>query len=222
PRRAARARPSLAQGVKMSVIDRAHGSLVHSRRVRVLAEKIADILPQDASVLDVGCGDGLLARKIIESRPDIDIRGVDVLVREDTAIPVKAFDGTQIPHGDRSFDVVMFVDVLHHTEDPMVLLQEARRVARRAIVIKDHTLDGFMAGPTLRFMDRVGNARHGVALPYNYWPKQRWLNAFDELGLNIELWIDRLGLYPWPGGAIFERSLHYLTRLSVGRRELAE
>jgi 2-polyprenyl-3-methyl-5-hydroxy-6-metoxy-1,4-benzoquinol methylase len=35
-----------------------------------------------------------------------------------------------------SFDVVMFVDVLHHTKDPMVLLREARRVARRAIVVK--------------------------------------------------------------------------------------
>ena len=62
----------------------------------------------------------------------------------------------------------MFVDVLHHTEDPMALLGEAVRVARKTIVVKDHTLNGFLAGPTLHFLDRVGNARHDVALPYNY------------------------------------------------------
>jgi len=28
----------------------------------------------------------------------------------------------------------MFVDVLHHTHDPMILLREAVRVARKAIV----------------------------------------------------------------------------------------
>jgi hypothetical protein len=76
----------------------------------------------------------------------------------------------------------MFVDVLHHTQDPMVLLREAVQVARKAIVIKDHTLNGFMAGLTLRLLDWVGNARHGVALPYTYRPQQRWWEAFDTFG----------------------------------------
>jgi hypothetical protein len=76
----------------------------------------------------------------------------------------------------------VFIDVLHHTNDPVLLLREAARVARNTIVIKDHTLDGFAAGPTLRFMDRIGNRRYNVALPYNYWPKQQWLSAFEALG----------------------------------------
>ena len=46
----------------------------------------------------------------------------------------------------------MFVDVLLHTLDPMILLREAIRVARQTVVIKDHTLDGLLAGPTLRAM----------------------------------------------------------------------
>ena len=69
---------------------------------------------------------------------------------------------------------------------PTVLLREAARVARQGVVIKDHTRDGILAGPILRFMDFVGNAHHGVALPYNYWPRRCWIGAFEELGLSSD------------------------------------
>jgi hypothetical protein len=69
-------------------------------------------------------------------------------------------------------------------------------VARKAIVIKDHTLDGLFAGLTLRLMDHVGNSRHGVALPYNYWPRQKWFEAFRTLGLEIGVWGNRLANLP--------------------------
>jgi SAM-dependent methyltransferase len=144
----------------------------------------------------------------------LEVHGIDVLVRGETHIPVLPFDGRSIPHPDRSFDVVLFVDVLHHTDDPTLLLREAARVARRCIILKDHTRDGLLAGPTLRFMDRVGNARHGVTLPYNYWPKARWLAAFEQLGLTIEAWHSDLHLYPWWADWMFGRSLHFLARIS--------
>jgi ubiquinone/menaquinone biosynthesis C-methylase UbiE len=50
----------------------------------------------------------------------------------------------------------MFVYVLHHTNDPEVLLREAQRVALKAVVLKDHTRNGLLAYTTLRFMDWVG------------------------------------------------------------------
>ena len=114
----------------MSVIGAAHANLVFGRRVRVLASQLANLLPENATVLDVGCGDGTLDSLILRSRPDLSINGIDILVRPQTHIPVVPFDGTTIPYPDGAFDVVMFVDVLHHTEDPMVLLGEAKRVAR--------------------------------------------------------------------------------------------
>jgi SAM-dependent methyltransferase len=199
----------------MSLIERIHGGYVHKRRVRVLRDHLAVLIPQNARVLDVGCGDGLLDYLMLQKRPDLELRGIDVLVREQTHIPIDRFDGLVIPHDDASFDVVMFVDVLHHTQDPMILLREAVRVARKAIAIKDHTLNGFMAGPTLRFLDWVGNTRHGVVLPYNYWPQQRWWEAISTLGLTVSVWKKDLRLYPRPANWFFGRSLHFIARLDV-------
>lgn len=193
-----------------------HDGYVHNRRVLRIADLLAGMMPADATVLDVGCGDGLLARRIQDLRPDLTLRGLEVLVRGDTMIPVEPFDGRTIPAGDASVDVVMFVDVLHHTDDPMILLREAARVARDSVVLKDHTRNGFLSGPTLRFMDYIGNAHHGVALPYNYWPRDRWHEAFARLGLTVADWRDDLRLYPRPADWIFGRSLHFGARLRPG------
>jgi SAM-dependent methyltransferase len=192
-----------------------HGRLVHSRRVRVLAPLVAELLAPlapGARVLDVGCGDGALASAILELRPDLGLQGVDVLVRPQARIPVTAFDGEHLPGGEAAWDAVLLVDVLHHTADPALLLREARRVAR-AIVLKDHLLAGWLAGPTLRLMDWVGNAGHGVSLPYNYWSEARWRAAFAELGLRTAAWQGRLQLYPGPADWLFGRGLHFLVRL---------
>jgi SAM-dependent methyltransferase len=190
-----------------------HTKHVFPRRKRVLVGHLAALMPQSAGVLDVGCGDGSLAAGLVAERPDITIRGIDVLARQETAIPVTLFDGKRIPFDDASQDVVMFVDVLHHTHDPMVLLQEANRVSRRWIVVKDHFRDGFLANETLRFMDWVGNARYGVALPYNYWSSQQWSEGFRRLELNAAKQILKLGLYPFWADWLFGRGLHFVMLL---------
>jgi len=196
----------------MEVIGALHQRFVAGRRVQVLAGHLTALIPAGARVLDVGCGDGLIDRFILESRTDVSIQGIDVLVRPDAPIPVKEFDGITIPFSDASFDLVMFVDVLHHTADPFVLLREARRVAS-TVLIKDHFRDGFLSGGTLRLMDWVGNAHHGVALPYNYWSRVQWEQAFAELQLKVSATSSRLGLYTRPASWIFERGLHFVTRL---------
>lgn len=195
------------------MIGPAHDRLVYGRRIDVLAGHLAELLPRDAAVLDVGSGDGLLAKRVETVRPDLRLFGVDVLVRPSTHIPVREFDGLKLPFADGAFDAVIMVDVLHHASNQHALLAEAGRVARRVVVIKDHSADGFLAVPTLRFMDWVGNARHGVALPYTYWRSDRWRRAFETHGLRVAQMRDRLGLYPWPASLFFERHLHFIALL---------
>lgn len=199
----------------MNVAERAHAGFAAARRVRVLAEHFAKLAPDGATLLDVGCGDGQLTAELGRRRPDLRLRGIDVQVRPDAAIDVDPFDGERIPAEDRSWDSVLFVDVLHHAERPEALLAEGVRVARRCILIKDHRLDGALAGATLRFMDRVGNARHGVALPYHYWSESQWRAAWIALGLRIEHFSRSIGLYPMPLSLVFDRGLHFVARLSV-------
>jgi hypothetical protein len=107
----------------------------------------------------------------------------------------------------------MLVDVLHHAGNPLGLLKECFRVSRNVVLIKDHLLEGFLAGPVLRFMDRIGNERHDVTLRYDYWPKQSWNQAFASLGVRVTSWTQHLGLYPRPASWIFERSLHFVACL---------
>jgi len=198
----------------MKIIDRIHGEYVHNRRAGVLTEALARLIPQNSRVLDVGCGDGLVSRMIWEKRPDTTMEGIDVLLRPEPHIPVRLFDGQHLPYADASFDAVMFIDVLHHADDPAGLLREAARVSRNLVLLKDHTLDGFLAGPTLRFMDWTGNARHGVSIPANYWPEKLWRQTFAQLDLTLQHWTRNLPLYPWWASWAFGRLLHFIAALA--------
>ena len=201
-------------GSAATAVGALHEKLVFGRRVRVLAQHLAALIPPRARLLDVGCGDGTVDQFIAQQLPGVSIEGIDVLVRPAAKIPVRPFDGVRIPYADASFDVVMFVDVLHHTDDPLLLLQEAQRVGK-IILVKDHFRRGFLAGPTLRFMDWVGNAHHGVVLPYNYWSERQWDDAIRMVGLKQLDKIVSLGLYPPPASWIFERRLHFISRFAA-------
>jgi SAM-dependent methyltransferase len=140
----------------LTMLRQLHNAHVHSRRVRVLAGHLCDLIPRGARVLDVGAGDGLLASQVLAIRTDLEWVALDTLARPATHIPVEIFDGKRLPFADEQFDAVLFIDVLHHTDNQMSLLREAVRVSRDSIVIKDHLREGFCAGPTLRLMDWWG------------------------------------------------------------------
>jgi SAM-dependent methyltransferase len=195
------------------LLEKMHERFVHPSRVDKLGRLLSSLTPADASVLDVGCGDGKVGLALSRSRPDIRLSGLDTKVRMDAAIPILTYDGRTIPFESRSWDVVLLVDVLHHADDPMKLMQEAARVSRTALLVKDHLLQGLFARQILRLMDVVGNRRYGVALPCNYWTRKQWLEAAARLKLEIVAWNGTLGLYPPPASWVFERQLHFMARL---------
>lgn len=197
----------------MNIIDFIHQNFVFKRRVKVLSKAIADLIPPDCRILDVGCGDGLIDKMIMDIRKDAQIEGIDVLVRPHTFIEVKKFDGSKIPYSDNSFDCVMFVDVLHHTTEPASLLKEAARVSKKWLIIKDHIKKNRMDEKILKFMDWVGNARHGVALPYNYMTEEEWQDLFDRIETSVKRFCPSVKLYPFPASLIFNRNLHFIALL---------
>jgi SAM-dependent methyltransferase len=191
-----------------------HSRLIFGRRVQALAENIEEMIPVGVStLLDVGCGDGTLAQSIMERRAGLDATGVEISARPHTAIPVREFDGRILPFADGSHDVVMLVDVLHHAEEPALLVREAGRVAARAVIIKDHLTGAWLSHERLRLMDWVGNIGHGVPLRYAYWSPEQWRDVFLRTGLREVERRERLGLYGAALGWLFERRLHFVSRL---------
>jgi SAM-dependent methyltransferase len=197
------------------VVSGLHSQLVLDRRLRVLSEQALKLLPDSGNVLDVGCGNGVISRLIMDTRPQLSIQGIDVLKRPSCAIPMEIYDGEHFPLEDNSVDTVMFMDVLHHTDDAMGLLKEAARVSSQSIVIKDHLCDGVIANRILAFMDWIGNRSHGVALPYNYWSTEQWQQAWKQLDCEPDAWVTDIGLYPWFAKPLFENGLHFLARIPV-------
>jgi ubiquinone/menaquinone biosynthesis C-methylase UbiE len=183
--------------------------------MRVLAAEVASLLPESGTVLDIGCGNGEISAQVAMRKPGLECFGIDIARRSSCAIQMSVYDGKRIPFPDRSYDYAMFIDVLHHTPDPLVLLEEAKRVARKGIIIKDHLSDSAWAERRLVFMDWVGNRQHGVVLPYNYWSSRQWADAWRTMGVQPDVWNTQIGLYPKPFKSLFENGLHFLARIPV-------
>jgi SAM-dependent methyltransferase len=185
----------------------------YNRRIWVLSRQLAQAIPSRGQVLDIGCGDGQLALALMRLRPDLKVEGVDIVPRVRTLVPVTQYDGVSLPFEDKSVDYVTIVDVLHHTEDPKIVLAEAARVARQGVVIKDHLREGLLAQETLSFMDWFGNLGDGVPMPYNFLSRDEWQEAFDRTGLVAESTNERLSLYLPPVSWLFDRQLHFVSLL---------
>jgi ubiquinone/menaquinone biosynthesis C-methylase UbiE len=104
---------------------------------------LADIsFPQNALVLDVGCGTGVLTRTLAQWPGVSRVVGVDpapsLLARARelaAALPNLSYqeaDGRDLPLGDATFDVVVFDSTLSHIPGPERALAEAFRVLRPA------------------------------------------------------------------------------------------
>lgn len=196
-----------------SLLQKLHTKLVFGRRVQILAETLSQMIPPGSRVLDVGCGDGQISAGIARRCEGVSVTGIDVLLRPARHIPVTEFDGATIPFNNATFDVVMFVDVLHHTSDPAGLLAEAARVTTRHILLKDHIRTGVLGGMILRLMDWVGNVHHGVTLPYHYLSEAEWSRSYQALSLRPAKTVTNLHLYPPPADVVFGRGVHFVTLL---------
>lgn len=112
----------------------------HTRRIETLLRLITCELgiPPGARALDVGCNTGPVLVPLRQRGYDvvgIDISPDDVHQAErylcQHNLPshrLLAADGTCLPFRDRSFDFILLVDVLEHTDHPERIVSEARRL----------------------------------------------------------------------------------------------
>jgi SAM-dependent methyltransferase len=152
----------------------------YKRLVRSLSPMIGD----DKKILDVGAANGELARRLKDALP-IEILGIDIAVQPNSSIPVLLYDGKNLPFHDDSFECVLLIDVLHHDRNPRRLLEEAARVSRRHVIVKDHYWTNGLDLHLLKLSDFLGNKCYGIRLPYNFLTLQQWSELWETSGLEV-------------------------------------
>ncbi|MFO1054801.1 MAG: glycosyltransferase [Planctomycetota bacterium] len=105
-------------------------------QLQVVAD-VRQMLPDDVgSVLDVGCGDGLVKLALPSHLQVYGIDGSREALRHAGSGVVRG-GVTELPFPDRSFDLVMANDVLEHLDDAALgaTIAEMRRVASRHVLV---------------------------------------------------------------------------------------
>jgi methionine biosynthesis protein MetW len=108
--------------------------------IRVDLLLIANMIPEGAKVLDVGCGDGMLLeylrreKKVIGRGIEISIAGVNESVAKGLSV-IQGNAEEEISHfPDNSFDYVILSQTLQAMDRPDKILEELLRVGKRAVV----------------------------------------------------------------------------------------
>jgi SAM-dependent methyltransferase len=191
----------------------AHHRHVHVPRVERVARALAAQIGQASSLLDVGCGDGTVARGIGARVGAAKIAGVDVKVRPEVAIDVHAYDGTHLPFDDGAFEAVVISDVLHHCQDPRAVLREALRVASRVVAVKDHFCFGPVSEKILLWMDVVGNAGPAVEVRGTYFGPREWVELVTAAGGRFTGLTWPLQIHDYPFRLVTQDRLQFAARI---------
>jgi methionine biosynthesis protein MetW len=101
---------------------------------------IASWIPNGASILDLGCGDGELLTKLVDEQ-QIQAQGIELnesAIHQCVAAGLSVFqqdiDSGLAEYADKSFDFVVLNQTFQQIKKPDFVLQEALRVGRHVIV----------------------------------------------------------------------------------------
>ncbi len=107
---------------------------------QVSVEAIAELVPHNSHVLDLGCGQGQLLAYLQEHKNctgyGVEIKDENVLACVQAGVQVMQLDldeGLDI-FADSSFDVVLQIDTLQHLHNAETMLRETVRVGKQGII----------------------------------------------------------------------------------------
>lgn len=96
------------------------------------------------SILDIGCGTGILYELLKDEKFDFAYTGVDlsdsmieVGKKRYPGIDLRVMDSENLEFANKSFDVVFMRSVLHHLPNPVQALKEMQRVSKGTIIVSE-------------------------------------------------------------------------------------
>lgn len=111
------------------------------RYYRTLDGLLSGIQDRDSVIIDLGCGEGFVLRRVLERNPFLRLVALDlnpkhVWLSKQLSPPVLASvaDVYAIPFAKGAFDIVLANEIMEHLEEPSRGLREIRRIAKRHVV----------------------------------------------------------------------------------------
>lgn len=152
-------------------------------------------------ILDAGCGEGITLEKLVNRFPQGKIVGIDteaenIDICRQHNLPVQSGSVYDIPFADKSFDTVLFSEVIEHLDHPEQALSEIARVLRpggRVIVIFPNDFM-FMVARLLTGMIREAFYDPGHVMQ---WTPKKFAAAVTAAGLTLHS-ARSLPFFFWP------------------------
>lgn len=148
-------------------------------RGRLVLESFEPWIKSNDKILDIGCGTGIISSVIIHNFR-VKVTGCDIKNCLDHKIPFYLIPKNgKLPFHDRSFDVAMLNDVLHHINNTgqKKVIREALRVAKKVLIFEDE--------PTLvvKIFDILLNKFHYDSLdtPLTFKTRSEWAKVFKSI-----------------------------------------
>jgi ubiquinone/menaquinone biosynthesis C-methylase UbiE len=158
---------------------------VYGHRCRWTARKLMPFIKSTDRILDVGAGDCRLD-VLLKKKIGCEVVPVDVEDFNETDLPLTIFDGKRLPFADDSFDVVLLIFVLHHAEDARQVLEEARRVSRRSIIVFEDVTSNWWDRMVFRGFHHWLAWSEKISYPFREWRPSQWTVLATSLGLREE------------------------------------
>ncbi len=149
-----------------------------SRTHSILAS-FAPLIQPRSRILDIGAGKGLLAEEMARQF-DARVTLVDIAQYNQSRLPLTVCDSRALAFANRSFDYALLSFVLHHSQNPAMILREALRVAHQVIVI-ENDVQGTVRRWITRIIDSYPALRFGTPVCYITQSQEEWLKMFATL-----------------------------------------